>query len=127
RGLSSVDDSATAYSGPHVVAASGASASSGLRRQILLDEPRTQTDVDLNERPRADATEAVDLAVLHDGDITRRVLGLLALDDPEAAARLDELHFVVWMPVRCRTAAGLSVEEERRDADVAILCANEMM
>jgi hypothetical protein len=84
-------------------------------------------DVDLNERLRADATEAVNLACLDDQDITGTRFELLALDDPEAAARLDELHFVVWMPVRCRTAAGLSVEEERRDADVAILCANEMM
>ena len=61
-------------------------AGSGARRQILLDEPRAEVDVELDEGTLADAAEAVDLAGLDDENVAGARFELFAVDGPESAA-----------------------------------------
>src|SRR5215218_8912234 len=74
-------------------------------RQVFLDEPRAQVDVDLHERLVADAAEAVNLAGLHHENVAGTGLELLAVDIPETSAFSHDLHFVVGMSVRPRSAS----------------------
>jgi hypothetical protein len=81
----------------------------------------------LHERCVADDGEAVHLAGFDDQDLAGAGLELLSFDDIPCASRVDELDLVIRMAVRTGPAAGLSVEEERRDADVAVLLADEVV
>jgi hypothetical protein len=95
--------------------------------QVLLNEPRTEMDVDLNERFVTNAVKAVDLSRLYDENVTRAGLELLAVDRPETAAFSHELDFVVRMTMRARTTAGEGSKEEYGDIHVAIVGANELV
>ena len=96
-------------------------------RHFFLDERRVQMHIELHQRTLADAPEAVNLAGLDDEDVTGAGLELLAVHDPQTATLADELHFVVGMPMRPRTASRLTVEQKDRDADVAVVGANEIV
>jgi hypothetical protein len=84
--------------------------------QVLLDERRTQVNIQLHEWLLANAREGMDLARLDDEDVAGAGLERLAIHGPPSAARLDELDLVVGMPVRTRTAARLPIEEIHADA-----------
>ena len=81
----------------------------------------------MDERIRADALKTVDFAGLDDEDLSCPCFELTAVNGPQPAAGLDELHFIVRMPVRTRSAAWRAVEEKRRQVHVAILGADEVM
>jgi hypothetical protein len=83
--------------------------------------------VELDERLVTDHGKAVDLARFDDENVAGAGLEFLAVHDVPSAARLDELNLVVWMAVRTRTAAGLTVEQKNRHADVALIRADEMV
>src|SRR5690242_6444252 len=100
---------------------------SGRRLQVLLDERRTQMYVELDERLVTDHGESVDLARFDDENVAGAGLEFLAVHDVPSAPRLDELNLVVRMPVRTGTAAGLTVEQKYRHADVALIRADEMV
>ncbi len=70
--------------------------------QVLLDEPRAEVDIDLDQGDITDAAEAVDLTGLDDEDVTGACFKLFAVDGPEttnwyvteareALGRLDRL------------------------------------
>src|SRR5262249_30754359 len=83
--------------------------------------------VELHERAIADAAEAVHFARLDHEDVAGARLELAPLDDPSAAALLDELHFVVGMTMRPRAGAGLAAKQEHRNVDVALIGADEVV
>ena len=72
--------------------------------QVLLNETRTEVDIQLNERLVADALEAVNLASLDDENVARAGLELLAIHCLQAATSLNELDLVVRMPMRSWSA-----------------------
>src|SRR4051794_39624574 len=95
--------------------------------EIFLDEPRAQMDIHLHRRRVSDAREAVDLAGLDHQDVARRGLELLAVHGVQSAALTHELDFVVRMTMRTGAAPRLSTEQKRRDGDVAMLGADELV
>src|SRR6476646_7444580 len=95
--------------------------------QVLLNETRTEMDIQLNERLVADALEAVNLAGLDDEDVTRAGLELLAIHCVESATSLNELDLVVRMPMRAWPATRLAVEQEDGDVDVPVVGSNEIV
>ena len=99
----------------------------GEKLQVLLDETGAEVDVDLYQWRLANSLEAVDLTGLDDEDVAGSRLELVAIHDPEAAALTDELDLVVRMAMRARTAARRTVEQEDRDADIALVLADELV
>jgi hypothetical protein len=95
--------------------------------QILLDEPGTEMDIYLDQRLVTDTGEAVDLPGLDDQDVARAGLKLPAVDLVETPSISDELDFVIGMAMRARPAAGQGIEEKYRDADVALIGADELV
>src|SRR5262245_31599336 len=95
--------------------------------QVFLDEPGTEMHVQLDERRVADAAEAVDLAGLDHEDVAGAGLELFAVHHPQTTTLPDELHFVVRMTMRSRTAAGKRAEQEHRHVHVAVIGADELM
>jgi hypothetical protein len=95
--------------------------------QILLDEPRTEMHVYLDQGLIPDAGEAVDFPGLDHQDITRAGLELLPADHVAAATPAEKLHFIIGMPVGAGSPAGQGSQQEHRDADVAVLSADELM
>jgi hypothetical protein len=84
-------------------------------------------DVNLNERTIAYALEAVDLTGLDDEYVTGCALEGLTIDGPQTAAFPDELHLIVWVPVRTGPLARKSAQQKHRDVDVAVLGSNEFV
>ena len=95
--------------------------------QVLLNETRTEMDIQLNERLFADAFEAEDLTGLDHKDVSSAGFEFLSIHGVQSAARLNELNLVVWMAVRPRTATWLAVEQEDRDIDVAVVGSDEIV
>src|SRR4249920_2659782 len=95
--------------------------------QVLLNETRTEVDIQLNERLFADALEAVNLAGLDDENVAGPGLELRAIHCVESATSLNELDLVVGMPMRAWPATRLAVEEEDGDVDVPIVGSNEIV
>jgi hypothetical protein len=83
--------------------------------------------IELHQRRIAYAEKTVNLARLDHQDVARPRLELLIIDLPLAAPRLDELNFILRMPVRPRAASGLPVEEEDRNAHFALIGAYEVV
>jgi hypothetical protein len=63
--------------------------------QVLLNETRTEMDINLDEGRVANAAEAMDLPGLDDKNVTSTGLEFLAIDGPQAPAFPDELDFIV--------------------------------
>jgi hypothetical protein len=84
-------------------------------------------NVDLDERPVANTTEAVNLSSLDDEDVASAGLEFLTVDRPEASALPDKLDFIVRMSMRPRTAPRKSAEEECGDVHVAVVCTDELV
>jgi hypothetical protein len=95
--------------------------------QILLDEPRTQVDVDLNQRFAPDALEAVDLAGLDDENVPSTRLELFSIHDIAAPAFSDELNLIIRVPMGTRPATGLSPEQKNRNPDIPLIRSDELM
>jgi hypothetical protein len=84
-------------------------------------------DIDLHQRRVADAAEAVHLAGLDHEDVAGSRFELLAIHCPASAPFADELHFVVRMTMRPRSAPRRAVEQKDRDANVALIGADEIV
>src|SRR5690606_28511589 len=112
---------------PGALASTGRPGLSITGSEVLLNEPRAEVDIQLDERAVADAAEAVDLARLDHEDVAGAGLELLSFDVVQPASLLNELHLVVRMAVRPRAAAGEPVEEEDGNADVAVVGADEVV
>jgi hypothetical protein len=84
-------------------------------------------NVHLHQRLVADARETVDLTSLDDEHIAGRSLERFAIYDVPAATALDELNFVVRMPMRLRPAPRAAVEEEDRHAGIAVIGTDELI
>ena len=95
--------------------------------QILLNESRTDVNVELQQRLVADVREAVNLACFHDENVACSRFARFAVDDPSSASLLDECDFVVGMPMRSGPAAGRRVDEIHRHRDVALVRTDELM
>src|SRR5207248_7928930 len=95
--------------------------------ELLLDESRAEMHVHLHEWTVADAAEAVHLTGFDHEDVARARLELASVDDPPSAALLNELHLVVRMTMRTGTGTGLTVEEEHRDVDAAVVGPDEIV
>jgi hypothetical protein len=95
--------------------------------QVLLNETRTEVDINLDEWPVANAAESMDLAGLDDQNVARAGLEFLPVDGPETPAFPDELHLIVRMTMRPGAPARQCAEEEDGDVDVAVLCSNEFV
>jgi hypothetical protein len=95
--------------------------------QVLLDEPGTEMDIDLNERRVASATEAMDLAGLDDQNVTCAGFEFLTVDDPKTTTFPHELDFIVGMTMRPGTMPREGTEEEHGDIHVAVIGPNELV
>jgi hypothetical protein len=95
--------------------------------QILLNETRTEMDINLDEWPVSDATEAVDLSRLDNEDVTGAGLEFLPVDCPETPPFPDELDFIVGMTMRPGPLARQRAEKEDRDVDIAVIGPDEFM
>src|ERR1700731_3074234 len=95
--------------------------------QVLLDEAWTEVNVDLYQRRVPNGLEAMDLAGLNDKDISRAALEGLAVDRPQSPPFTDELNLVIRVPVRPRSRTRLPMEQEQRNAGVALLSSNKLM
>lgn len=95
--------------------------------QVLLNEARTEMDVDLNERRVANAAKAVNLSGFDNENVTGPGFEFLSVDVPEAAAFPHDLHFIVRMAVRPRPAPRKGAEEKDGDVDVAVVGSDELM
>jgi microcompartment protein CcmK/EutM len=84
-------------------------------------------DVELNQRLVPDAREAVNLAGFDDENVTGPSLELLTVDAIEAAAVLDELNFIIRVPMRTGTAARKAVKEKGGDVDVAVVGSHDIV
>jgi hypothetical protein len=84
-------------------------------------------DIKLDERPVTNAAEAMDLSGLDDENVTRAGFEFLSVDGPEPTAFPHELDFVIRMTMRPWTTAGHCTEEEDRDIDVSVICADELV
>ena len=85
---------------------------SAVRLQVLLDETRTEVDVELYQRRIADRLETVDLAGLDHKDIAGAALEGLAVDSPHSPAFTNELDLVIRMAMRPGTRTRLAMEQE---------------
>jgi hypothetical protein len=95
--------------------------------QVLLNEPGTEVDVQLNQRLVPDALKAVDLAGLDDQDVSGPRLELLPIDDIAAPPFSDELNLIIGMAMGTGSPAGQSPEQEHRDVDVALVRSDELV
>jgi len=95
--------------------------------QVLLDEAGIEVNVDLHQRRVTNRLEAVNLTGLDDKDIARATLEGLAVDGPNSPAFTNELDFIIRVPVRTRSRTRLSMEQEHRDACVALFRSNKLM
>src|SRR5262245_22079223 len=95
--------------------------------QILLNEARTEVDVELNERHLAGVLEAENLAGLDHQNVSGGGFELQSVHDPRPAALLNELNLVVWMAVRSRSGARQPAEKKRRHVYIAVLGADEVV
>jgi hypothetical protein len=83
--------------------------------------------IQLDERRITDAAEAMDLPGLHDKYVTGACLELLSVNGPETATFVDELDFIVRMPVGPRATPRKTAEEERGDIHVSVIGPDEMV
>jgi len=95
--------------------------------QVLLDEARTEVNVDLYQRRVTKRLETMDLARLNDKDISRAALEGFAVDRPHSAAFTNKLNLVIGVPVRARPRTRLSMKQEHRNARVSLLSSNKLM
>src|SRR6266516_3775304 len=105
-------------SGPQSGSALSCSAVSALG-QVLLNETRTEMDINLDEGRVADTAEAMDLPRLDDENVASAGFEFLSVDGPEAPTFPDELDFIVRMTMGPGTTPGERAEEEGGDIDVA--------
>jgi hypothetical protein len=94
---------------------------------VLLDETRTEVNIQLNKRHIPNIAEAMDLAGLDDENVAGAGLEFLAIHSPESATLPHELNLVIRMTVRPGTLPRESIEEKYRDIDVAILGTDELV
>jgi hypothetical protein len=83
--------------------------------------------VELDQRPVADAAEAVDLPGFDHEDVAGTSLELLSVDGPETAPFPHELDFVVRMAMRPRPTPGQGAEKEDGDVHVAVVGTHELV
>ena len=98
-----------------------------MRLQVLLNETRTQVDVELHQRRIAHGLEAVNLAGLDHEDVAGAAFKSLAIDSPHTASFADELDLIVGMTMRSWPRAGLAVEQEHGDPSLSLLGADKLM
>ncbi len=80
--------------------------------QVLLNESRTQVNVDLHQRRVADAAKSVDLAGLDDENVAGAGLELLAVDGPEPPPLPEKLDFIVRMAMRAGARPGRALRRK---------------
>src|SRR3954469_20236124 len=90
-------------------------------RQVLLDEPRAQMHVNLDQRIIANALKGMDFAGLDHENVSSASFELLAVDHPEPPALPHELHFIIGMFVGPWTAPREGSQKEDRDVHVSIV------
>src|SRR6516164_351595 len=95
--------------------------------QVLLDEARTEVNVDLYQRRVTKRLETMDLARLNDKDISRAALEGFAVDRPHSPAFTNKLNLVIGVPVRARPRTRPSMKQEHRNARVSLLSSNKLM
>ena len=95
--------------------------------QVLLDEARTEVNVELYQRRITNRLEAMDLTGLDDKDISRAALEGFAVHRPHSPAFSDKLDLVIRVSVRTRARTGLPMEQEHRNAGIALLNSNKLM
>ena len=83
--------------------------------------------INLDERPVANASEAMDLPCLDDKDVAGAGFEFFPIDRPEAPTFSDELDFIVRMAMGARAPPRQRAEEEGGDIDVAVLGSNELV
>src|SRR6516165_4522456 len=95
--------------------------------QVLLDEARTEVNVDLYQRRVTKRLETMDLARLNHKDISGAALEGFAVDRPHSPAFTNKLNLVIGVPVRARSRTRLSMKQEHRNARVSLLSSNKLM
>lgn len=84
-------------------------------------------DIELHQRLITDRDEAMHLTCFDHEHVAGSCLERLTLDRPTAAAGLNELDFIVRMPMRSRPAPGLAAEEKNGDADIPVIRSHELV
>src|ERR1700739_91897 len=84
-------------------------------------------DVDLYQRRAANRLEAVNLARFDHEDVSGAALEGLVANGPDSPALTYELNFVIRMPVRAGSRAGLPVEQENRNSGITLLSSHKLM
>src|SRR5262245_5732498 len=97
------------------------SAATIMALKIFLDEARAEMDVELHERPVADALEPVNLACFDHENVSSAGFELLAVHRPESPALPHELDFVVRMTMGTWSSARHGAEEKYRHVDIAVV------
>ena len=95
--------------------------------QVLLNETRTQMDINLDEGRVSDATKAMDLPGLDHENIAGDCFEFLALDVIKAPPLPDELDFIVRMTMGTGTFPRKGAEKKGGYVDIAVLGANKVM
>ncbi|HEU5305286.1 MAG TPA: hypothetical protein VFU40_11625, partial [Gemmatimonadales bacterium] len=80
-----------------------------------------------DERPIANAAEAMDLPGLDDKDVTGARLEFLPVDQPQSSTVPDELDFIIRMPVRPWPSPVEGAEKVGGNIHVAVLGSHELV
>ena len=103
-----------------------ACSASGSDLEPLRLEPRADVDVDLAQRPVARVDEPVPLPGGDDDDLAGADLALLVAEEEGRRALLGDEDLVVGVLVQRRAASRRALDDDRADADAAVILSDEL-